>query len=88
MSFHGGRRADAALAVLVGSSGAGSWDAGAFADDNRTGLFPVDLWIDGAVRYKHGELMTPSVSTLSARGPLALQLMAASSRVECIVIRF
>uniref|UniRef100_J3L647 Late embryogenesis abundant protein LEA-2 subgroup domain-containing protein n=1 Tax=Oryza brachyantha TaxID=4533 RepID=J3L647_ORYBR len=82
------RRSDAVRAVLVGSSDAGAWDAGAFGGDNQTGVFPVDLWVAGAVRYKYGGLMTTSATMLSARCPLALKLMAASSRVECTVISF
>ncbi|BAD82597.1 hypothetical protein [Oryza sativa Japonica Group] len=82
LSYQGGRRADAVRAVLVGSSGVVSWDAGAFGEDNHTGVFPVTLWVLGAVRYKYGGLMTTSATMLSARCPLALKLVEASSRVE------
>ncbi|XP_052163964.1 serine/threonine-protein kinase Nek5 isoform X2 [Oryza glaberrima] len=88
LSYQGGRRADAVRAVLVGSSGVVSWDAGAFGEDNHTGVFPVTLWVLGAVRYKYGGLMTTSATMLSARCPLALKLVEASSRVECTVISF
>ncbi|XBI34728.1 hypothetical protein VPH35_120500 [Triticum aestivum] len=68
--------------MLQGSS------AGYF--DNTTGsemgVFPVDLWVVGTMRYKFGELTITSASTLSVKCPLVLQLMEASTRIECIVI--
>ncbi|KQK10748.1 uncharacterized protein LOC104583354 [Brachypodium distachyon] len=94
MSSQGARRADAVRAVLEGSSalGGGKSPAGVGAagnddddDDNTTAVYPVDLWIDGVLRYKYGALMTTSASTLSVKCPLLLQLMVPSSSVVCIV---
>ncbi|KAI4977485.1 hypothetical protein ZWY2020_059622 [Hordeum vulgare] len=84
LSFQGVRRTDAMRAVLQGNS-VGYFDN---ATGSGTDVFPVDLWLDGTVRYKFGELTTTSASTLSVKCPLVLQLMEASSRVECIVISF
>ena len=68
--------------MLQGSS-AGYFDN---ATGSGTGVFPVDLWVVGTVRYKFGERMTTSASMLLVKCPLVLQLMEASTRVECIVI--
>ncbi|KAM3206793.1 hypothetical protein ACQJBY_062141 [Aegilops geniculata] len=82
LSFQGVQRTDAVRATLQGSS-AGYFDNAA---GSGTGVFPVDLWVVGTVRYKYGELTTTSASTLSVKCPLVLQLMEASTRVDCIVI--
>ncbi|KAL6614115.1 hypothetical protein ACP70R_036385 [Stipagrostis hirtigluma subsp. patula] len=89
VSFQGTRHTDTVPAVLAGSSPMAFFgDSGAdvFHDDNNTGVFPVDLWVDGVVRYKYGELTTTTASTMSVKCHLALQLMVASRWVQCTVI--
>ncbi|XP_062181567.1 NDR1/HIN1-like protein 10 [Phragmites australis] len=90
VTFQGTRHTDTVPAVLVGSSPMGFGDSGvdAFRDHSNMKLFPVDLWVDGVVRYKFGELTTTTASTLSVKCHLALQLMVASGWVECTVIDF
>ncbi|KAF7031738.1 hypothetical protein CFC21_043022 [Triticum aestivum] len=75
MSFQAANCADRVRAVLQGTS----------ADDLTAAVFPVDLWLDGKVRYRYGGVMTTSASTLSVKCPLVLQLMVPSRRVECTV---
>lgn len=88
MSFQAANCADRVRAVLEGTSvvgvGAGV-DALGDGDDRTAAVFPVDLWLDGVVRYRYGGVMTTSASTLSVKCPLALQLMVPSRRVECTV---
>lgn len=88
VSFQGTRRADAVPALLVGDTPMGFGDSGvaAFGEDRRAGVFPVDLWVEGTVRYKFGELMTTTANTLTIKCHLALKLMEASGWVECTVI--
>ncbi|PAN27428.2 hypothetical protein PAHAL_5G079300 [Panicum hallii] len=83
VSFQGTRRTDAAPALLVGSS-----LVDLNAEDSRAGVFPVELWVDGVVRYKFGELTTTTTSTLTVKCHLALKLMVASGWVDCTVIDF
>ncbi|XP_062206225.1 NDR1/HIN1-like protein 10 [Phragmites australis] len=87
VSFQGTRHADTVPVMFVGNSTMGFGDSvvDAFRGDNGTGVFPVDLSVDGAVRYKFGELMTTSASTLSVKCRLPLQPMVASGSVECSV---
>lgn len=87
VSFQGTRRTDAAPAVLVGRSPA-YVNADEFREDNGTGVFPLDLWVDGVVRYKFGDLGTTKASTLTVKCHLALKLMVASGWVDCTVIDF
>ncbi|VAH65915.1 unnamed protein product [Triticum turgidum subsp. durum] len=75
MSFQAANCADRMRAVLGGTS----------ADDLTAAAFPVDLWLDGKVRYRYGGVVTTSASTLSVKCPLVLQLMVPSRRVECTV---
>ncbi|KAM3352781.1 hypothetical protein ACQJBY_024164 [Aegilops geniculata] len=75
MSFQAANCADRVRAVLQGTS----------ADDLTAAVFPVDLWLDGKVRYRYGGVMTTSASTLSVKCPLVLQLTVPSRRVECTV---
>lgn len=88
VSFQGTRHADAVPALLVGNTSMQLGDSGvaAFNDSRRAGVFPVDLWVDGVVRYKFGQLMTTRASTLTVKCHLALKLMVASGWVECTVI--
>ncbi|XP_062206221.1 NDR1/HIN1-like protein 10 [Phragmites australis] len=90
VSFQGTRHTDTVPAVLAGSLPMSFGDSvvDAFRGDNSTGVFPVDLWINGVVRYKFGELTTTTESTLSVKCHLALQLMVALGWVECTVIDF
>lgn len=90
VSFQGTRRADAVPALLVGDTPMELGDSGvaAFDEDRRAGVFPVDLWVDGVVRYKFGELMTTTASTLTVKCHLALKLMVPSGWVQCTVIDF
>ncbi|KAG2602142.1 NDR1/HIN1-like protein 10 [Panicum virgatum] len=89
LSFQGTRRTDTAPALLVGISLVGlNLNADAFGEDNRTEVFPVDLWVEGVVRYKFGELTTTTATTLTVKCHLALKLLVASGWVECIVIDF
>ncbi|KAG2593145.1 NDR1/HIN1-like protein 10 [Panicum virgatum] len=87
LSFQGTRRTDAAPALLAGRSLV-DLNADAFGEDSRTGVFPVDLWVEGMVRYKFGELTTTTASTLKVKCHLALKLMVASGWVDCTVIDF
>uniref|UniRef100_A0ACD5XFI0 Uncharacterized protein n=1 Tax=Avena sativa TaxID=4498 RepID=A0ACD5XFI0_AVESA len=80
ISFQPANCADVVRAVLTGTS---AGDGG--GDQTPGALYPVDLWLDGVVRYRYGGLMTTSPSTLSVKCPLLLQLMVASGLVECTV---
>ncbi|TKW17879.1 hypothetical protein SEVIR_5G397501v4 [Setaria viridis] len=84
VSFQGTRRTDAVPAVRVGSSPV-DLNVSEFGEDNGTRVFPVDLWVDGVVRYKFGELAA-AASTLAVNCRLALKLMVVSGWVDCTVI--
>jgi hypothetical protein len=80
ISFQPANRADVVRAVLAGTSAAAGGEQTA-----KGAFYPVDLWLDGVVRYRYGRLMRTAASTLSVKCPLVLQLMVASGTVECTV---
>ncbi|KAL6614116.1 hypothetical protein ACP70R_036386 [Stipagrostis hirtigluma subsp. patula] len=85
--LQGTRHTDTVKAVLVGRSPMVGF-ADEFPGDNSTEVFPVDLWVDGVVRYKFGQLTTTAATTLSVKCHLALQLVVASGWVDCTVVKF
>ncbi|KAJ1254312.1 hypothetical protein BS78_03G346900 [Paspalum vaginatum] len=87
VSFQGTRHRDAVPALLAGSS-AVEVSADEFREDSSARVFPVDLWVDGVVRYKFGELTTTTATTMTVKCHLTLKLMVASGWVQCTVIDF
>jgi hypothetical protein len=79
ITFQAAKRADVVRAVLAGTS------AGGDGDQKTPVFYPVDLWLNGVVRYRYGGLMTMSASTLSVKCPLVLELTVASGTVQCTV---
>ncbi|CAO1944307.1 unnamed protein product [Urochloa humidicola] len=64
------------------------WTRSVRTEDSRAGTFPVELWVDGVVRYKFGELTATTESTQTVRCYLALKLIVTSGWIDCTVIDF
>ncbi|PAN27418.1 hypothetical protein PAHAL_5G079500 [Panicum hallii] len=85
LPFQGTRRTDTVPVVLTGT---GSSPAhvdlrpDAFPPHEK-GVFPVDLMVDGFVRYRFGKLTTAIESKLTVECRLDLKLMVPSGWVDC-----
>ncbi|RLN25519.1 protein YLS9-like [Panicum miliaceum] len=83
--FQGTRRTDMVPVVLTGSSPAHvDLRPDAFPPHEK-GVFPVDLMVDGIVRYRFGKLTTAIASKLTIECRLDLKLMVPSGWVDCAI---
>jgi hypothetical protein len=83
VAFQGARRTDAVLAVLAGTLPM-NFTFDAYPGHHRNGVFPMDLWVNGVVRYRFGKLTNVMVaSTLNVRCSLELKLTVPSGWVDC-----
>ncbi|KAG2593142.1 NDR1/HIN1-like protein 2 [Panicum virgatum] len=83
LPFQATRRTDTVPVELTGSSPAHvDLRADAFPPHEK-GVFPVDLMVDGIVRYRFGKLTTAVASKLTVECRLDLNLMVPSGWIDC-----